>query len=280
MLVKREIPMKENLMKKILLAALLVGMGSAGLHAEVILNGTLESWGALTNTPPQGAPTSWTVTGKAPTQVPGLMVGSTYAALLPANNTLGTSEIQQIIPTGDRLSEFDFSFVFAASDPGSTTARSLHLQVMTYNGSTYPLAIAMRLVRGSSACTLSLQAYDGIGFVTVAANAFNVSVYDSGANEFSTLNAYNFQISGDFMAAQYSVSYGAIGDAMTTVTNVNLFQNAPSEANGQTLTAIKFAGTQSSGSYAVDNVSVIPEPGAVGLLAVGLLALRAIRRRS
>ncbi|MDZ4198131.1 MAG: PEP-CTERM sorting domain-containing protein [Kiritimatiellia bacterium] len=269
-------------MKKMFLTAVLMAMGSAGLHAELIQNGTLETWGALTNIPPQGAPTSWTVNGTAPTQVPGLLAGSTYAALLPANSGIGTSELTQTIPILDRVNQFDFSFVVAAADPGSTSARSFHLQMLTQTGpGTFPVPIAMIMTRGSSAGVLSLKAYNGSAWLDVAANAFNASVYNPGDNEFSTLNAYQITVSADFGSEtpSYDVSYGLVGGSMTTVSNVNIFFQTPSEVNGRDLAILKFNGSASLGNYALDDISVIPEPGSIGLLAVGLFALRAIRRR-
>jgi len=241
---------------------------AASLPAQtLILNGSLEDWGALTGTPPSGTPTSWGVASSTnePVQVAGLVAGSTFGAyvLNGANNTLQQNTSAQPL-------NFELDFVLAATDPGSASARSFNMTI-GQNAVTNP-SINLRTVRGSAAGKLTLQAFNGSAWTTVAADAFNASVYSSGS--FTTLNAYNINLAVDYGTASYSISYGLVGEESTSITGLTAFQSAV--VPGEGVKNIGFLGSNSASGFAVDNVSVtaIPEPGSIAGLA-GCLALAA-----
>lgn len=213
------------------------------------VNGDLESWGSLSGVPPTGTPSGWVVTGVAPTQAPGLVTGSTCSALV----TPGAANIlaQNLAPA---ISRFTLEYIVAATDPGSDTSRSFHSRLFSGTNA----LITLRMVRGSVAGKLSLQAYNGAGWQTLAADAFDASVYVPASNSFSTLNAYTIRLAVDFLTDNYSLSYGRVGGALTTLPNVNLFQTTPNATNGETLTQCDFCGMLSASAYAVDNIVITP----------------------
>ena len=101
------------------------GLGAFPLQAQnLFTNGTLEAWGPLTGTPPQGVPTGWSSGSLMPTQTPGLVGGSTYSALVSPG--AGSQLFQTLV--GNRPSSFQLDFSFAALDPGSASNRSFNLQ--------------------------------------------------------------------------------------------------------------------------------------------------------
>lgn len=248
---------------------------ASSLSAQtLILNGSLEQWGALTGTPPSGTPTSWGVASSTskPVQIAGLVAESTYAAyvLNGSNNTLQQNTSAQPLA-------FQLDFVLAATDPGSASARSFNMTI-GQNTVTNP-SINLRTVRGSEAGKLTLQAFNGSAWTTVAADAFSASVYSAGS--FTTLNAYNVSLAVDYGTASYSISYGLVGEGSVSVTGLTAFQTAV--VLGEGIKNISFLGSSSSSGFAVDNVSVtaIPEPSSVaglaGFSALGV-ALFAARR--
>lgn len=247
--------------------ALLLLVAALPVRAQIqtITNGGLENWGPL-NGSNQGTPTNWGTTGSAtlPTRIAGLVSGSNYAAMLQygAGNLLAPS-------LSSTSNQFELSFVFAATDPGSATNRSLNLSISQGTG----IALNFRTVQGTSgAGCLNLQAFNGAVWKDVAIDLLATSDLTAGAGG-AGMNAYNFDLSVNFATSTWSLSYGLVGSSLTTVSGLNYFQTlSPSN-----LSYIAFidSNAPTNTAYAIDNVSLlsIPEPSSLTLATLSLMSL-------
>lgn len=238
-----------------LAVGLAIILGGATSWGMLISNGDLESWQATT--PPM--PTIWGLGSSTlkPFRAPGLVTGSTYCAVIPSG---ANDQMVQSVPA--KPMEFELSLYLAAVDPGSSSNRSFNL-ILTQYGATAP-SINLRAVRGSAAGKLSLQAFNGSSWVTVAADALQSSTYDRVSNTFGTLNVYALKLAVDYRAGRYTLSYGAPGSDMTALTGLPLFQT-PNNGNG--LVSLALSGALSQADYAIDNVVVTDRHVAVCVLS-------------
>lgn len=240
---------------------------------SLITNGNLEAWGAVSGTPPQGSPTGWAGAGSV-IRSTGLVPGSTYSGVIQAGQSgLYASTLLE------STAQFELSFVLAATDPGSASSRSFNLQLSQASGT----FLNFRTVRGSSgAGFLTLQVYNiaTTSWSNVVQN-LNASVYTGGAtNSFTTLNPYALTLDVSLTGTpSWSLSYGAVGGSVTTLSNMTIFSANPTV--GGALTQFGFAGGASASNYGVDNISAIsvPEPGVAVLALVGGFLLVAKLRR-
>lgn len=246
------------------LAAILILNALTSLEAQTLTNGGFENWGTLTGSPPTGQPTGWSVSGTPNIiQAPGLVSGSNFSALIQSGG-----QIYETLTPNPTNVKFDFSFV--ATDPGSSSSRSFSL---TFGQPGANPSINLRMVRGSSAGSLTLQAFNGTSWAPVAVNtvnAFNASVYDSGTNTFTTANVYDMSIEISYgTSSSYTISYGLHEGTMTTLSNLTAFAALNTSAG---LSTIGF-GTGTATGFAIDNLTmtVVPEPRQTALLLWGLV---------
>lgn len=254
-------------MKKILvgITAFLFAAITLSTQAQTLItNGNFETWTGISGN--SGTPTPWSGTV---VRTAGLLSGSTYAALIQYNSAI--SQAVSTTPT-----KFQLDFVFAATDPGSSN-RSLNFGM---NEVGLANVLNIRTIGGTAAGKLTLQAFGGGAWTNVVVDAFDASVYNSGSNTFTTLNAYNFSLVMDFSTSSYTISYGAVGSSMTTPITCTLFQNTP---NGAGISTLSFLNTSSASStpFAVDNVVVtaVPEPESLALIVLGAATLFGVNRR-
>lgn len=265
-----------TLLRSLIVATSLVTVAATHSSAQNLVQGTFESWGTTTGTPPRGNPFFWSGTV---TQTAGLVGGSTFSATIQPSAT--PDNLFQT-PSNTTASNFSLSFQFVASDPGAGN-RSLQL-ILQQPGSGQP--INMILTRGSSAGLLSLQAHNGTSFQTIAADAFNSSIYNSSTGVWSSTSVYELTINASMGAgaglSSYSITYGLVGGGQTTVSNLSNFFQAP-VANG--LNQVRFTTNASGSAFAIDNISLtassIPEPSTTAILFGGVTLFSAmfIKRR-
>jgi len=239
----------------------------------LITNGNLETWNSVSGTPPQGSPTGWAGAGTV-IRSGGLVAGSTYSGVIQAGQSgLYTQTLLESTP------QFELSFVLAATDPGSVSSRSFNLQLSQSSGS----FLNFRTVRGSSGSGfLTLQVFNvATSSWTNLVQNLSASVYTGGAtNTFTTLNPYQLTLDVNLTGTpSWSLSYGLVGGAVTTLSNMTIFSASPTV--GGALTQFGFNGGSSVSNYGVDNISAIsvPEPGTSLLALVGGLILVAKLRR-
>lgn len=256
---------------------------SLGLSAQaqvqyIATNGSLENWGTLDGNN-QGTPSNWTIAASAtaPTRIAGLVSGSNYAAMIQygVGNTLAPTL------SGGNPKQFELDFVFAATDPGSTSNRSFNLNLTQASGAA-PM-LNLRTIQGSSgAGYLTLQAFSASsGWSNLVTNlqATSLTSLTAGASD-PGMHAYNIALSIDLTASSYTLSYGLVGDSMTSAGTFTYFQSN----NGNGLASVAFIDNSAATNtaYAVDNVAVfstVPEPNSAALLLLGLMTLVKSNRR-
>lgn len=271
-----------------LVAGLIIASTFPMRAANLVLNGDLSSWGSVSGTPPTGKPTNWgfgTNTSAIPIQAPALDSGSSYSAFLsPATNSAFLAHLSGA--TGPNLT---ISFNVAALDPGDTTHRSFYMLLTETNSG--PQFLRLRMIRdGASAGLLKLQAFDGAAYQTLV-TGLTASTFDAPTDTWTSVAAYTFQLSMDLSAAtpSYNLTYGLVGGSMTTLSNLTYWAVTPSTdptKQGLSLTTgISFLPDAAAGvtaGFAVDSVSVVPEPETVALVVAGcfMVFCRLKRRRS
>lgn len=248
---------------------------TSAFGASLISNGSFESWGTVSGTPPTGVPTSWSMTAASvvnPIRGEGLVDGSTYSAIMQSG--MGSSSMFQIF--SEPQSDFSISFVVAAATTSNNNGRSFQTLFNTATGTTY---INLRLASVVANANLTLQAFNGSSWVSLSAvEAFLPSVFNSAQTGFDTLNAYNFSVDVDLASVtpSYSITYGLVGGETTTLSGLTAFATTPTL--GAVIERLDFTSGSSAGKFAVDNVAVIPEPGTVALLGSALLGVMLVRR--
>ncbi|MFA6960939.1 MAG: hypothetical protein WC205_09330 [Opitutaceae bacterium] len=263
-----------TLLRSLVMATSLVTIAATQSQAQNLVQGTFEGWNTTTGTPPRGNPFFWSGTV---TQTAGLVGGSNFSATIqPAT----TSDNLFQTPSDTTVKNLSLSFQFVATDSGSASNRSLQL-ILQQPGSTIP--INMIITRGTSAGLLSLKASDGTAFQTIAEDIFSASTYNSSTGVWSSTSVYQMTLNVSFgagaIASNYSVSYGLVGGAQSTLSNINIFSVAPTD-NG--VNQVRFTTNSFGSAFAIDNVSLtaIPEPvTSAVLLSAGTLAFAAMVRR-
>ncbi len=241
---------------------------ASSASAAYLTNGDLETLDA-------GTPvfTGWS--NNAGTSIATQAIEGNYSARIERETANNGNALNQNFndPDGD-LSVFRISLDFAASDPGSSTSRSLQFNVRTLQNPNDGNvgSINLRIVRGSAEGLGTVQVLNGSTFVSVLTDAVTLASSESGDG----FVVNSLSIDADYTT---SPSYTVTANGVTT-DSLSYFQTTAPSAG----TAVKQLSFQSgnvvTGAWAVvDNISVVPEPAAASLLGVaGLLALR--RRRT
>jgi hypothetical protein len=222
--------------------AVSAGVSVASLFNPLLPNGDLESWTG-------SVPSDAVVSGTPVAPAPGLSGDSSVSAWLPVGSHLVWDARKQ--PQLGAL-----SFTLAATDPGSATSRSFHLVLSSRNPPTQLTSlIILRMVRGSTAGQLTLQAYDGAAWQSVVPDIVAASVYNPADGVFTALHPLRISLAIDLANATYDLRYGEPGGPTKTQT-LTYFQNQPDEVNGDRLARIEFASNLSASGYAVDDISL------------------------
>jgi len=217
---------------------------------------------------------------------PGLVAGSSTAALLkqfPEFGTGGQGALWQGF--ADTGPNWELDFYFATENPGALGTRALNMGIRPNAGGDSTNQINLR-VSGDG----TLQAHDQTaGWSTIASNVISYSADAGGNDNFTdagdTLNVHRIRFVGHYgdAAPNYDVM---ISDAGSDDVNDNVFLaqtffsagGAPPQGSGlQTITLEQ--SSDSTGAYILDNMTLIPEPGTLGLLCVGWLMALALRSR-
>lgn len=255
---------KSTACRQILSTLLLTAAFGFSAGAQTLVNGDFESPGSFTG---------WTTNAGVVSAVQPI-AGVNSARIRYSISNSGNA-LTQIL--GDTFSQFTLSFDAAASDPGSSSARSLQLVLRT--GSTFgdnTRSINMRLVGGTTAGFGTVQVYNGSAWVTALTDVFSLSTAESGAG----FLVNTIQFDGDFTSTPfYTITVNG-----TTSASLSAFQSGTPTA-GQGLAQISFgSGNMVTGSWSVVdnfNVMAVPEPGVATLLVgLGLTGLIVLRRRS
>ncbi|MDR1279995.1 MAG: hypothetical protein LBK99_04155 [Opitutaceae bacterium] len=245
---------------------------------NLVVNGDFETWNDdVAGTPPAGSPTQW---GKSGTMIrsPGLVPGSNWSGNF-YNGTGGGTVTWTAAYLRQHPTDFRVDFLFASADPNNTNVPGFSFGVTaTVNSIIHTGTIGLRLVTGTSTGKLSLQARNSTTWETIAANAFDASVYDLSSNTFTTSNVYRFVIDVHLsgVSTNYSISYGLTGTTLTTLSGLTILNNTPDAGSG--ISNLVF-NPGSAAAWALDNVvmteiSAIPESAHVAsvIAALGLMA--------
>lgn len=221
------------------------------VRAELIANGDFE---AVSGDPLRF--TGWTYSGSGALLEQASAISGQYSAeLVAGNHYIG----QDFKP----LSYFNLGMDFAVFPVGNN--RTMHLQL--YNGST--ITVQMRVGDGNK-----LQAYDGSAWLDVPGLSAVKTTTDTGAQnvwdgEEPDVNSLRIVGYLDTPTPHYNVT---LNDEM--VSGVTIIRSLQPHIN-----RMRLAGISANSNWLVDNVSLVPEPGTVVLLAFGLLSVLAVGRR-
>lgn len=236
-------------MKKILLlTGCLLAWTTSGYAQNVLANGDFEKWVILEGNPPSGQPLSWGLgqSSSKPIRIPGFVRGSDYAAWMrPGDKNAMARGAQTAMTT------FELDFYLVAEDPGSPTARSFNLSI-NEKGTANP-TLNLRLVQGTRPGQLTLQAFNGKRWMTLAEDAMQASVYDAEKNTFPALHAYRLQLKVCLEGeGSYALAYGPENGELTRLTDLRDFQ---SPVTGAGLSGFSFVSGMSQAGFGIDNVS-------------------------
>lgn len=237
----------------------------ANVHGQNLVNGDFETPGSTSIFDSWSNNAGVTVAAQS-------ISGSASARIAVSSANTGNALNQNLTDPGNSLSQYSISFDFAVSDPGSSTSRAMQLNLRTVPGSEGG-NINMRVVTGSTPGMGTIQVFQGT-WNTVLANAVNFSTAETG----SGFLANSLTLDGNYSEATPSYVITANGNSSGTL---SYFQNS-APAQGTTLKQVSFqSGNIAAGAWSVvDNVTVVavPEPGTLGLFALGGLGLLGLAR--
>lgn len=253
-------------MKKIFIpaAAILFAIGTSA-QAQFLSNGDLETAGGTSLFD------SWS--NNAGVTLASQPIGGDSSARISLNTAnTGNALNQNLTDPGNSLSQYSISFDFATSNPGSSTARAMQLNLRTVPG-VEGGNINMRIVAGSVAGMGTIDVFGG-GWQTVLPNVVNFSTSETG----SGFLINSLTLDADYSAATPSYIITANGNSSGTL---SFFQNS-APAQGDTLKQVSFqSGNIAAGAWSVvDNIAVVavPEPGVLSLFALGGFGLLGLVR--
>jgi len=210
--------------------------------------------------------TGWTNADASFVSTTGFAPGSTTAALAqPIDAT--TDDLDQLTASG--LSNGTLGFWFRP-DSIVVSERNFNLVVGTTAGLN---AVNLRMQGDATGTTLSLDYFIGGGTWLTAGSGFtsgDVYYLELGFNGFGTAGA-----SYDLAWSDANPGSATTSNSLTGITQ---FQNAGHATTaGATIDRLRFRTDGDWGAYALDDVSLVPEPSAALLGCLGLLGL--LRRR-
>lgn len=173
----------------------------------------------------------------------------------------GTNSLYQTPTDSAQLSKFIYTFDFASSDPGdeATFPRTLNINLRPGTASPTVGQINLRVVDLDSDNDGDIQAYNGTAWVNVLKDAVLFSSSDT------SLASNHLEIVGDLALKTYSLNVNG-----SEASGLAAFHGAvPANA---TLQQVTFeTGNLAAGAfYVVDNVTLVPEPAALGVMALGV----------
>jgi len=231
-------------------AAASVAAAPSQADTEYLLNGDLEVLGA---NPPLFE--FWT-NNAGTTLAAQAISGSNSARIGRDTGSLGNALNQTLNDAASLLSTFTASFDFAASDPGSATARSMQFLLRTVVGANTG-NVNLRVVSGSQPGLGNVEVFDGAAFQTALADVVNFSISETGVDFISN----SATIVGDYSGATPFYTITVNGTASESLSH---FQGG-APAQGTTLKEISWqSGNLAAGAWAVvDDISLVgPDPPA------------------
>jgi len=257
---------------------LVMSVAVVSAQANWIVNGDFEDttgWGAVGTTEnPANWPPYDPVRKNPAGQQSGANAIDGTSAYMPADYGVATADRKDMENTlqGTPTSLFQIDFDFASEDPGSGDDRSMTGSLYTTGGT-----IVWRVVDADSDGVGDLQMYKNPnpdkGYHTVLTDAVT---FDDDVTTTPVIHHFTLVGHYDGTNASYDITITNASSQEFTATGLT-YSNYPVNS-GDTPTSITFNTFNSKGDYLLDNVSVVPEPGTVLLLAVGMLCV-VIRRR-
>ena len=257
--------------------------------ATVLINGDFED-----TTPEFPLNSGWEVAASPPGRVnpavthPGLVAGSSTAALLQKFGDFAGGQGTLLQTFTDTGPNWELDFYFAADDPGAGGTRGLNMGI---RANTIEAGGAVNQINFRVSGDGRIEAHNSVlgpwqtidtGVVQYSADGDGDDDY-TGAND--TLNVHRIRFVGhyDDPTPNYDLMISNAGsDDVTDNMYLGLthFSGGGPPPQGSGLEQITLEqSSDGTGAYILDNMTLIPEPGTLGLLCVGWLMALALRSR-
>lgn len=245
---------------------------SGGARAEFVTNGNFEDttgWGSVGSTDfPPGWQSHVSKPNPAAQQGGGNQIAGTTSAFIPSGG--GDRRMANVLtsPIGP---DWEFNVDFACEDPTGGGNRTLDIALNS---------LFLRVVGGGivGVPAGTVQAFSGT-WQTIPGLEGAVT-FDSDVQVAPTVHHMKMVTHFGNGTPSYDITISREGESDKVANGVTLFNGAPPSASFRLSTIVFHNSQGSAGDYVIDNVSVVPEPSAIALISIAVVAFMQWKKRS